>query len=296
MHRVLDLAQSKARLRVKNRQLVIERAAGTCSIPLDEAAIVVVSQGQVTFSNSVLVGIAKSGGVFVTCDSRHQPVAMLMPIASHHLQVERFQIQFDVQLPVKKRIWQQVVRAKITHQAATLKCLHGDSYGIEKLVAQVKSGDPKNVEARAARRYWPLLFSDKDFRRNRDLPGLNAILNYGYAVLRAIVARAICSCGLHPAIGIHHHNRYGMFPLADDLMEPFRPLVDLEVAANLTHLAEQGELTPTIKKAILEIMLGKFNCDGESRNLFDICNRMTNSLFEVYSGSKKKILVPELFD
>ncbi len=296
MHRVLDLAESQARLRVKNRQLVIERGERTCSIPLDETAIVVVSQGQVTFSNAVLVGIAKSGGVFVTCDSSHQPVAMLMPVAGHHLQVERFRTQFDVQLPVKKRIWQQVVRAKISHQAAALQCLHGDSFGLDKLVPLVKSGDPQNVEARAARRYWPLLFSDKEFRRNRDLPGLNAILNYGYAVLRAIVARAICSCGLHPAIGIHHHNRYGMFPLADDLMEPFRPLVDLEVAANLTHLAEQGDLTPPIKKAILEILLGKFNCDGANRSLFDICNRMATSLFDVYTGSKKKILVPELFN
>lgn len=294
MHRILDFASEPARLRVKHKQLVIERELSTISVPLNEASVVIVSQGQITYSNSVLTGILEAGGMLVICNRNFLPVGMLLPLTANHVQVERFAHQRNAKQPTNKRIWKQVVRAKIKHQAAALEFLHGDSFGLGNLVNQVKSGDPDNVEARAARRYWARLFQDDSFRRNRDLPGLNAILNYGYAVLRAIVARSICASGLHPAIGIHHHNRYSMFPLADDLMEPLRPLIDIEVAAGLTHFAEYGRLTPEIKRAILGVLLGRFLCEGDKRTLFDISNRIASSLVAIYGGDRKQLLIPNL--
>lgn len=294
MHRILDLASCEARLYVKHRQLVIERANQVDSLPLNEASIVVVSQGQVSLTNSVLVGLLESGGMLVTCNRNFLPVGMMLPLAGNHIQVERFAAQINASRPTNKRIWQQIIRTKIGHQAATLQFLHEQTFGLDRLIGEVKSGDPANIEARAARRYWSRLFADQQFRRDRDLPGINAILNYAYAVLRAIVARSIAACGLHPSVGIHHHNRYSMFPLADDLMEPFRPLLDLEVASHLAHFGEQERLTPKIKRAILEVVLGKFECGNEKRTLFDIANRMASSLVEVYAGSRKNILIPGL--
>lgn len=294
MHRILDFATEPARLRVKHRQLVVDSDSDSTTVPLNEAAVVVVSQGQVTFSNSVITGILEAGGMLVICNRNFLPVGMLLPLAANHVQVERFANQRKASLPTNKRTWQQLIRSKIRHQASALQLIRNSSFGLDKLCPLVKSGDPKNVEARAARRYWGRLFDDDTFRRNRDLPGLNAILNYGYAVLRAIVARSICACGLHPGIGIHHHNRYSMFPLADDIMEPFRPLIDVEVAAGLTHFAEYGSLTPEIKRAILGTLLGRFDCEGEQRTLFDIANRVCSSLVDVYAGKRKQILLPTL--
>ena len=148
---------------------------------------------------------------------------MLLPLVGHHLQARRFVAQAAASVPTKKRLWRQIVRAKIELQAHTLETLHGDSAGVRPLMRLVRSGDPENVEARAARAYWPLLFADDDFRRDHERGDQNRLLNYGYTVLRAIVARAICAAGLHPALGLHHHNQYSAFCLADDLMEPFRP-------------------------------------------------------------------------
>ncbi len=294
MHRILDFATEPARLRVKHKQLVVERESKTCRVPLSEASVIIVSQGQVTFSNSVLTGILEAGGMLVICNRNFLPVGMLLPLTANHVQVERFANQKNASLPTNKRLWQQTVRAKIKHQAAALQFVQNDSGGLGSLISQVKSGDPANVEARAARRYWARLFNDDTFRRNRDLPGLNAILNYGYAVLRAIVARSICASGLHPAIGIHHHNRYSMFPLADDLMEPLRPVIDVEVAAGLTHFAQYGNLTPEIKRNILSVLLGRFTCEGAERTLFDISNRISSSLVDVYAGKRKRLLIPDL--
>lgn len=294
LHRILDFATEPAKLRVKHKQLVVEQESSSTTVPLNEAAVVVVSQGQVTFSNSVISGLLEAGGMLVICNRNFLPVGMLLPLAANHVQVERFTNQRKASLPTNKRTWQQLIRSKISHQAGALEFVRRNSFGLDKLVPLVKSGDPSNVEARAARRYWGRLFDDDSFRRNRDLPGLNAILNYGYAVLRAIVARSICASGLHPGIGIHHHNRYSMFPLADDIMEPFRPVIDIEVATGMTHFAEYGGLTPDIKRAILTSLLGRFECEGEKRTLFDIANRVCSSLVDVYAGKRKQILLPTL--
>ncbi|HJT36296.1 MAG TPA: type II CRISPR-associated endonuclease Cas1, partial [Pirellulales bacterium] len=210
--------------------MITPDGGGECSVPLTEIAVLIAAHPQVTFTQAVLGGLAAAGGIFIVCDERWLPAGMLLPLRGHHLQARRFQAQAAVAAPVKKRLWQQIVRAKIETQAQALETLHGDSAGLRPLVPLVRSGDPENIEARAARIYWPLLFADESFRRQWEAGDQNRLLNYGYAVLRAIVARALCAAGLHPTLGLHHHNQYSAFCLADDLMEPFRPVVDIVVA------------------------------------------------------------------
>ncbi|MCE5268629.1 MAG: type II CRISPR-associated endonuclease Cas1 [Planctomycetaceae bacterium] len=200
INRILDFSEAPARLRVRVAQLVVLREdRPEVSVPLADLAVVVVAHPQVTYTQAVLSGLAEAGGVFVACDGHNLPVGMLLPLAAHFAQAERFAAQARAPLPVRKRLWRQIVRAKIEAQAALLVELRGMDFGLKALVSHVHSGDPSNVEARAARRYWPQVFADLDFRRHRENEDQNILLNYGYAVLRAIVARAICTAGLHPS-------------------------------------------------------------------------------------------------
>ncbi|RKY25026.1 MAG: type II CRISPR-associated endonuclease Cas1, partial [Planctomycetota bacterium] len=223
--RVLDLSEEPARLRVRYGQLVIRRSGmPDAAVPLVDLAVLVASNPQVSYTNAVLAGLAEAGGTFITCDRKHQPAGMLLPLRSHSLQAERFARQASASQPTRKRLWRQIVRAKIRAQSNLLKKLYGNDRGLSALISRVKSGDPQNLEAQASRRYWPALFADKSFRRDPDREDQNRFLNYGYAIIRAIVARAICAAGLHPSLGLHHHNRYNAFCLADDLLEPLRPI------------------------------------------------------------------------
>jgi CRISPR-associated protein Cas1 len=241
----------------------------------------------------VLSGLATAGGVFIACDGHNLPVAMMLPLASHFAQAERFAAQARAPVPVCKRLWRQIVRAKIAAQAALLIELRGTDFGLRALVARVRSGDPSNVEARAARRYWPQLFADLDFRRHRENEDQNILLNYGYAVLRAIIARAICTAGLHPSLGIHHHNRYNAFCLADDLMEPFRPTVDHAVAEYLAAHDEPYGLEPAVKQQIIAELTGRYSMDGDQRTIFDVAARMAASLADIFLGNGEKLSLPK---
>ncbi|HEV2178457.1 MAG TPA: CRISPR-associated endonuclease Cas1 [Terriglobia bacterium] len=284
----------------------------------------------------------------MTCDERRQPAAMMLPLETHHVQTVRYAAQAQLPLPARKRLWQAIARAKIRAQARLLEERTGKDWGLSMMVDRVRSGDPENLEAQAARIYWPRLLgesfrrlprSDRGSKRAhavilseaknpgisesnkyRDpssppapqddtrLPsrqavgdGLNALLNYGYAVLRATVARAICAAGLHPTFGLHHRNRYDAFCLADDLMEPFRPLVDGVVARLLNERGESVALDRESKRALIEPLLGpdrsgrgRFSYQGECRTLFDWLARMTFSLAAVVGGEAARIEIPEL--
>lgn len=202
IERLIDLSDAGARLSVKHDQLVIEREEeGSFSAPLDEVAVVVVSHPAVTLTQAVLSGLMARGAVFVVCDERRLPSGMMLPLEGHHLQGERLEYQMNASQPVRKRAWQQVVQAKIRAQGRLLKELRGTDAGLLAMAESVHSGDPDNLEGQAARRYWPLIFGDASFRRDHEATGINAVLNYGYSVLRGIVARAIVSAGLHPSIG-----------------------------------------------------------------------------------------------
>jgi len=314
-NRVLDLSDQPVRLSVQNSLLLLRFSAGRpyrepngekvyrceqlekpgeLTIPLSDIAVLVVSNPQVTLSHAVLAGLASAGGVFVACNEKHMPVSMLLPLESHSLQSERFAAQASISAPTKKRAWQEIVRAKVRAQSRLLQERNGDDCGIGGFAARVRSGDPENIEAQAARVYWRELFRNPEFRRDTDGDGSNACLNYGYAVLRAAVARAICGAGLHPSLGLHHHNRYDAFCLADDLMEPFRPIVDSEVA----KLSDCGrvidELARESKQALLQGLLGRFEADGESRTIFDWAGQIASSLVAVIEARGEKLQIPDI--
>ncbi|MFH1422587.1 MAG: type II CRISPR-associated endonuclease Cas1 [Planctomycetota bacterium] len=293
-NRMIDLSDEPAHLSVRNSLLIIERKdKDEVTLPLADLAVLVVSHPRVSFTHAVLSGIAVAGGSLITCDEKHMPVAMIMPLTGHHLQAERFSRQANVTLPIRKKLWQQIVREKIKAQAKLLDELRGNDNGLSALVSRVKSGDPANVEAQASRRYWQALFPDSGFRRDRDREDQNRHLNYGYAVLRAIVARAVCSSGLHPSLGLHHHNRYDAFCLADDIMEPFRPVIDSVVARMVDLYGNLYPLDKTSKAAILESLTGRFIINGESRTLFDIVSRTTSSLANIFAGENDKLIFPD---
>jgi CRISPR-associated protein Cas1 len=292
-HRLLDLSSVPARLRVANEQLLIEpEGQPTASVSLCDVAVLIVAHPQIRYTQAVLAGLASAGGVMVACDRENLPVGMLIPLAAHSTQAERFAAQASAALPLKKNLWRQLVQAKIRAQSEVLRDLRGSDHGLSSLVSRVRSGDPANVEARAARRYWPKLIGDPQFRRGRDQADANQPLNYGYAVLRAIVARALCAAGLHPSLGLHHHNRYDAYCLADDMMEPFRPLVDravvTAVSVRCTH-----ELSSEVKRDLLMMLTGRVRVDGQQRTLFDGVSRAASSLADIFLGKAKRLVLPE---
>lgn len=263
------------------------------TVPLEEIAVVVVSHPQVTYSHAVLPGLAAAGGILIACDAKHLPAAMMLPLVTHSTQTERFSAQAKVSQPTCKRAWQQIVKAKLEAQAQLLEFRRGEDFGLRALAAEVRSGDPENVEARGARSYWRALFGD-DFRRDRDAEDLNRHLNYGYAVLRAIAARAVCSAGLHPSLGIHHHNRYDAFCLADDVMEPFRPLVDRVVVTLNDRLGPKLPLDRDIKRALLFNLLERYEFEDETRSLFDWVQQTASSLASVICEESEQLYLPRL--
>jgi len=292
--RIVDFSDAPARLRVRDDQLLVQRAEDSdVTLPLAELAVVVVSHPQVTYTQAVLARLAELGGSFVACNRQHLPVGMLLPLVLHHAQAERFSAQARAGLPLRKRIWQQIVRSKIHAQAAVLDDLYGTDHGVRILAPLVRSGDPANVEARAARRYWPQLFAERRFRRNPDNQDENLLLNYGYAVLRAIVARAICGAGLHPSLGLHHHNRYDAYCLADDLMEPFRPTVDRAVVRYTAENNLAGGLDPASKQAVIAELTGRYLVNGQQRTLFDTAARAASSLADVFQGQATSLELPD---
>jgi CRISP-associated protein Cas1 len=292
--RILDFSQSPARLSVRRRQLTIRRDdPPETTVPLEDISVLIVSHPQVTFTQSVISGLAESGGVFIACNKARLPVSMSLPLTGHSIQTERFALQASSPAPLKKRVWRQIVRAKIIAQAEQLEDIYGTDHGLRALVPIVKSGDPSNVEARAARRYWSRLFDETEFRRDPDRQDENLLLNYGYAVLRAIVARAVCSAGLHPTIGVFHHSRYDAYCLADDLMEPFRPTVDRAVLDYATTHDDIYGVEPEAKRFLIERLTDRFSMDGGQRTIFDVAARIAASLAQVYEGKRRLLKLPE---
>jgi len=293
--RILDFSENPCRLRVRNEQLIVESPPeDPVSVPLCDIAVVVSAHPEVSCSQAVLAGLAEHGAIFVVCDGQRLPAAMMLPIQGHYLQTERFVAQTALSLPTKKRLWQGIVRAKVRAQGDVLRLLHGEDFGVSAMAARVRSGDPDNVEARAAQRYWPKLFGDSAFRRRREAEDQNRSLNYGYAVLRAVVARAVVAAGLHPSLGLQHSNRYDAFVLADDLMEPFRPLVDHGVAESIREWGLSRNFDRVAKSEVLDSLLVRFQAGGERRTLFDWLSRTSSSLAQVCTGESRELFLPAL--
>jgi CRISPR-associated protein Cas1 len=285
---VLDFSQGAAGLSIRNGLLVVKRGGvELAAVPCSEIAAIVVSHWEVVFTQAVLGHMAEAGAAVVVCDSRQRPAAMMLPLESHHVQAERFLKQAEMSQPRRKRLWQQVVRAKIEAQARLLEERRGSGEGLRALASKVRSGDPDNIEARAARRYWSVLFGADPFTRSNEEDARNHWLNYGYAVLRAATARAICASGLHPTFGLAHRDKANCFALADDLMEPFRPVVDRAVAA-----AAIRPLDSEAKRMLIGAVTERYRADGECRSLFDILARMSQSLARVVMGEDASLSIP----
>jgi CRISPR-associated protein Cas1 len=259
--RILEIAHP-ARLSIRDAQLVIEREEFLPFVtPVRGVNTLLLAHPQVTLTQAVVSQLAEAGAMLVTIDHRYLPVAMTLPLQAHNLQTERLADQTALKPVTRKRLWRQIVQAKIRAQGSLLKELHGSDGGLIATATRVRSGDPENLEAQAARRYWGLIFAEPGegkprFRRGADPlesgPDQNRHLDYGYTVLRASVARALCAAGLHPSIGLRHHNRYDPFCLAADLMEPFRPLIDRRVASWIARNSPSGPLDSLAKRWLIE--------------------------------------------
>ena len=260
---------NSAYLSLKNEQLVIKlpqieknddlpesfKVDATKTIPIEDIGVVVLDHKQITITQGLMEALLENHCAVITCDKSHLPVGLMLPLCGNTTQNERFRCQLDASLPLKKQLWQQTVQAKIGNQAVVLEKCRGTEVGnMQKWQKEVRSGDPDNLEGRAAAYYWKNMFPGvDDFTREREGVSPNNLLNYGYAILRAIVARALVASGMLPTLGIHHHNRYNAYCLADDIMEPYRPYVD-ELVVNYTD--ENGcpdEITSDIKKVMLSI-------------------------------------------
>lgn len=251
MQRVVDLSTDGLHVAVQRGFLTVSKEREEIGrIALDDIGGVIAHAHGLTWSNSVFTRLSERAVPVVLCAANHAPVACVWPLEGNYLQGARLNAQVDASRPLAKRLWRDIVVAKIRMQGAVLASVGAEAGALDMLARKVRSGDPHNLEAQAARRYWPLLLGS-DFRRDQVGEGANALLNYGYTVLRAIISRAICAAGLHPSIGLHHTNRGNAFALADDLMEPYRPIVDRAVY----NLVRDGfvDVSSEAKSALVEL-------------------------------------------
>jgi CRISPR-associated protein Cas1 len=289
--RVVEIATDGRHLAIdRGFMTVSEKGCKLGRVPLDDLAAVVANAHGLTYSNNLLVTLAIRGVPVVLCGPNHRPAAVVWPVDGHHAQSGRMGDQANASAPLKKRLWQQIVQAKILAQGATLAAVGAEARGFLLLSRKVRAGDPGNVEAEAARRYWPLLLGTA-FRRDQDGDGLNGLLNYGYAVLRAATARAVMAAGLHPSLGLMHSNRGNALVLVDDLMEPFRPIVDREV--HRLQSEKILEVTSEAKAALARTMIVDLpTADGVSP-LMTCLERLTTSLAKAYSGETDRLILPK---
>ncbi|NLU37377.1 MAG: type II CRISPR-associated endonuclease Cas1 [Bacteroidales bacterium] len=264
------------------------------SVPLEDIGVVLLDHPQITLTHALMAALLERNVALISCDEKHLPVGLMLPLDGNTIQTERFRSQIDASEPLKKNLWAQTVKAKIENQAEVLRRAGIDNKRLLALVPLIQSGDPDNVEGRAASVYWKLLFEDLPFVRDRFGLMPNAHLNYGYAILRAIVARALVGSGLLPTLGIHHSNKYNAYCLADDVMEPYRPFVDWMVYNMLQNEEITGDdISKEHKAKLLGIATVDVQIDGKKSPLMVGLPRTTNSLVECFDGSRRKIIYPE---
>jgi len=296
------------------------KAESVRTVPIEDIGVMVIDNKQITFTSGLMEALLDNNCAVVTCDSRSMPQGLLLPLESNTTQSERFTAQIEASLPLKKQLWQQTVQEKITNQAAVLQTIRGlPIRNMQKWANEVKSGDIENHEGRAAAFYWKNLFApptrhcgldpqphetkrDSDFRQNdawvegftRDKEGIppNNLLNYGYAILRAVIARALVASGLLPTLGIHHHNKYNAYCLADDIMEPYRPFVDKLVVEIVDSGTDYQELSKEIKIKLLNIPILDVTISGQRSPLMIAAGQTTASLAKCFLGEIRKIAYP----
>lgn len=299
-----------AYLSLRNQQLVIKlpeietndsipesfKATVTKTIPIEDIGIVVLDNKRITITHGVLEALLENNCAVITCDDSHLPIGMHLPLVGNSTQTERMRFQIEASLPLKKQMWQQTIMAKIENQAMVLKQMRGTEVrNMLKWASEVKSGDSENMEARAAVYYWQNAFPMfENFTRSREGETPNNLLNYGYAILRAIVARALVSSGLLTTLGIHHRNKYNAFCLADDIMEPYRPYVDRLVMQICERYDDTVELTKELKAELLQIPVLDVMINNKRSPLMVAVSSTTASLQRCYAGEIRKIIYPTI--
>ena len=272
------------------------KKANELTRPIEDLGVVVLDHKQITFTQGALEALLENNCAVITCDSNHMPVGLLLPLVGNTTQNERFRDQLDASQPLRKQLWQQTIQYKIRNQAAVLaQCSDAETKCMQVWANDVRSGDPDNLEARAAVYYWKSLFGHiPGFIRDREGVAPNNLLNYGYAILRAVVARSLVASGLLPTLGIHHHNRYNAYCLADDIMEPYRPYVDRLVVDIIEQYGIDVELSKDIKAELLSIPTLDVVIGGKRSPLMVGVSQTTASLYKCFSGELRKIAYPEI--
>jgi CRISPR-associated protein Cas1 len=282
-------------LGVKLKQLVITNkdTGEVQQTPIEDLGFVILDHHEISFTQSVIQELSENNTALVVCNDKHHPASLMLPLDSNQVQAERFSHQISASEPLKKQLWQQTVKAKILNQSKLLYFLGKNGEALRYQATQVKSGDSSNEEAQAARHYWKQLFELPNFRRDRfgDFP--NPLLNYGYAILRAAVARALVGSGLLPTLGIHHHNKYNAFALADDIMEPYRPFVDRVVVHLASLYPDESDLIKPMKTELINILTADILINENQSPLMVGLSQTTASLARCFAGEEKKVVYPE---
>ena len=287
--RIIEIADTAAFLSLENHLLKVKLPTGSVSaIPVGEIQCLIVANPAVTITVALLSELAAAGVAVVISGSNRMPSAVQIPLDGNYIQNERFRAQIGASRPLCKRLWQQVVREKVRRQGMLLRRLHGDDFGLTALSDRVLSGDPENIEGRAAVLYWKNLFG-RPFLRDRDNRDSNILLNYGYAVLRAMTARACCGAGLHPTLGINHHNRYDAYCLADDLMEPFRCIVDQKVVEMNPENREIDELMRQHRSDLLGCLLEKVETKNGKWQVSDLLRMSASQVADSFVSGEVKL-------
>lgn len=265
------------------------------TIPIEDIGVVILDNKQITVTQGLIEMLLENNCAIITCDARRMPSGLMLPLAGNTIQNERFRFQIDASLPLKKQLWQQTIEAKIRNQAAVLEYATGEEHrNMHIWAGSVRSGDSENMEARAAVYYWKTIFPDNPgFVRGQEGEMPNALLNYGYAILRAIVARALVGSGLLPTLGIHHHNRYNAYCLADDIMEPYRPYVD-KIIIDRISTEDILELNSETKIKLLNIPVIEVVINGKRSPLMLAVSQTTSSLVKCFRGESRKLIYPEM--
>lgn len=291
--RIVEVADDRRHLFLSRGFMVVQDTEGERKelgqIPLDDIAAVIANAHGLSYTNNLLVALVERCTPFVLCAANHNAVGMILTIDGNYQQAKRFDAQLAASQPLIKRLWAEIVKSKLQQQAAALEATGAPFIPLSALVRKVRSGDPDNFEAQGARRYWGLLFGS-DFRRDQQGAGLNAMLNYGYTVLRAATARAIVAAGLHPTIGLHHSNEGNAMRLVDDLMEPFRPMIDLKV----WQLYKQGEgqVTPESKRALVRTLYDDMQTITGATPVMVCAQKLATSLAQVFMGERDRLDLP----
>lgn len=289
------LFEKAAYLSTRKNQLVVSYPGveEKKTVAIEDIGFIILEDPQITLSNKLLEKLILNNAAVISCNEQHLPISYLLPLTGHSEQNERIRFQLEASLPLKKNLWQQTIQAKIRNQAALLDERSVLSDPLWKWAKEVNSGDSLNHEAQAAAYYWQNLFDFDHFNRHRSGLPPNNVLNYGYAILRALCARSLVGSGLLPVMGIHHANKYNPFCLADDIMEPYRPYVDMIVCQLVDKDISLEELTTELKKELLMIPTIDVVMEGKKSPLLIAMSRTSNSLFECFTGMRRKLLYPE---